>query len=207
MSVSQTVKAIAYKDGCVNSEVASATYTLKCATPTFTPTGGTKSGAQSVTISCTSEGATIYYTTDGSTPTNSSTEYSGAISVTESETIKAIAIIAGWTNSDVASAAYTINYTVTWMVNGTTWSSGVSSSNNNANWNTKISAMPTAPDVEDYCGDRFMGWTTTNIGSTGLDKTDDADDIEALSLFTDVAGSPAITDDTIFYAVFADYGE
>ena len=207
VSVSQTINAIAYKDGCVDSEVASAAYTLKCATPTFDPAAGTKSGAQSVTISCASEGATIYYTTDNTTPSTGSTEYSGAIPVSESETIKAIAVIDGWTNSDVASAAYTINYSVTWKVNGETWTSGVSSSNNNANWNTKISAMPTAPTPSDACGDKFMGWTTTNIGSTGLDKTDDAAAITALSLFTDVAGSPAITEATTFYAVFADYAE
>ena len=41
----------------------------QCATPTFTPAAGTYSSAQSVTISTTTGGATIRYTTDGSTPT------------------------------------------------------------------------------------------------------------------------------------------
>ena len=79
------------------------------ATPTFTPAEGTFTSAQSVTIACATDGATIYYTTDGSTPTTSSTEYTGAINVNETTTIKAIAVKNGMTNSEVATATYTIN--------------------------------------------------------------------------------------------------
>jgi hypothetical protein len=79
------------------------------ATPTFSPAAGTYTEAQTVTISCATEEATIYYTTDGSTPTNESTEYTAAISVDENMTIKAIAVKAGMANSAVASASYTIN--------------------------------------------------------------------------------------------------
>ena len=79
------------------------------ATPVFSPGGGTYTTAQNVTISCATPGAAIRYTTDGSTPTSASTQYTGPISVTGSETIKAIAIAAGMTDSAVASAAYTIN--------------------------------------------------------------------------------------------------
>ena len=77
------------------------------ATPMFSPAGGTYSSPQTVTISTFTAGATIYYTTDGSTPGPWSTVYTGPISVTASETINAIAFLAGWTNSSVASAAYT----------------------------------------------------------------------------------------------------
>ena len=60
------------------------------ATPTFTPPGGTFSSAQSVSISCTTSGATIRYTTNGVDPTSSSAVYSGPISVISgSVTIKA----------------------------------------------------------------------------------------------------------------------
>jgi len=78
------------------------------ATPTFSPVAGTYTAAQSVTISDTTTGATIYYTTNGSTPTTSSTVYSGAITVASTETLEAIAAATGYTTSAVASAAYTI---------------------------------------------------------------------------------------------------
>lgn len=77
------------------------------ATPTFSPAAGEYSEAQNVTISCTTEGATIYYTTDGTDPTNESTQYSGAIAVDETTTIKAIAYV-GTDASSVATATYTI---------------------------------------------------------------------------------------------------
>ena len=78
------------------------------ADPTFSPAAGTYTSVQNVEISCETEGATIYYTKDGTTPTSSSTEYTGAISVDETMTIKAIAIKDS-KSSSVVSAVYTIN--------------------------------------------------------------------------------------------------
>ncbi|MFJ7211816.1 chitobiase/beta-hexosaminidase C-terminal domain-containing protein [Amycolatopsis sp. NPDC098790] len=78
------------------------------AAPTFSPPGGTYSSAQTVTISSATSGATIRYTVDGSTPTASSTLYSGPISVPNSRTVNAIALKSGSTNSPVSSATYTI---------------------------------------------------------------------------------------------------
>jgi len=77
-------------------------------TPTFLPVAGTYTTAQSVTISDTTTGVTIYYTTNGTTPTTSSTVYSGAIPVTSTETLEAIATATGYSTSAVASAAYII---------------------------------------------------------------------------------------------------
>ena len=80
----------------------------QAASPTFSPGGGTYSGAQSVAISDATSGATIYYTTNGTTPTTSSTKYTGPISVGATETLEAVAVAQGDTNSAAASAAYTI---------------------------------------------------------------------------------------------------
>jgi hypothetical protein len=77
-------------------------------TPTFSPAAGTYISAQSVTISDSTSGATIYYTADGSTPTTSSATYNGPITVSSSETIHAIATASGFTTSVVGSAAYMI---------------------------------------------------------------------------------------------------
>ncbi len=85
--------------------------------PTFSPAAGTYTTTQSVTISCATTGADIYYTTDGTTPDANSTLYTSAISVSTTTTIKAIAYYAG-ANSTVATATYhfcspTDPYTVT----------------------------------------------------------------------------------------------
>ena len=110
VSVTTTIKAIAAASGFVNSAVASGTYTIEtaAATPTFSPAPGTYATTQQVTLSDTTSGASIYYTTDGSTPTTSSTKYSAAITVSVTTTIKAIAAASGFLNSAVASATYTI---------------------------------------------------------------------------------------------------
>ncbi|MBR5699406.1 MAG: chitobiase/beta-hexosaminidase C-terminal domain-containing protein [Prevotella sp.] len=79
-----------------------------CATPTFSPGEGTFTSAQSVSISCTTSGATIYYTIDGNDPTTSSSVYSSPIAVSTTTTIKAIAVKSGMDNSEVATATYMI---------------------------------------------------------------------------------------------------
>ena len=79
------------------------------ATPTFSPPAGSYGSAQSVTISTTTAGASIRYTTDGSTPSSTvGTLYNGPVSVSTNLTLKAIAYEAGMTDSAVASANYTI---------------------------------------------------------------------------------------------------
>lgn len=78
------------------------------ATPTFSPEAGEVNAGTEVTISTATPGATIYYTTNGDTPTTSSNVYSSPIVITASATIKAIAVKENYKNSAVASARYTI---------------------------------------------------------------------------------------------------
>ena len=81
---------------------------LTVATPTFTPNGASGfTGTQSVNISCTTAGAKIYYTTDGTTPTTTSTEYTTALSLTSTTTVKAIAVKTDMNNSAIATATFT----------------------------------------------------------------------------------------------------
>jgi hypothetical protein len=112
ISVGQTmtVKAMATASDMANSNVASATYTLQAATPTFDPPGGTYILQLTVTISDSSPGVTIYYTTDGSTPTTSSTKYTGPVflNILGTTTIKAIAVAPSWSQSPVATATYNV---------------------------------------------------------------------------------------------------
>ena len=84
-----------------------------CATPTFSPVAGTYTAAQSVTISTTTEGATIHYTLDGSAPTTSSPTFSTALNISETTTVKAIAVKDSHNNSSVATATYTIQTPMT----------------------------------------------------------------------------------------------
>jgi hypothetical protein len=78
------------------------------ATPTFSPASGTYTTEQTVTISDTTPGATIYYLVNGNTPAS---EYTAPIPISSSETIEAIAGASGYANSDVATATYTANTT------------------------------------------------------------------------------------------------
>lgn len=80
--------------------------TSSVATPEFSPSSGTYTEAQNVEITCATEGAAIYYTTNGDDPSAASTEYSDAIPVSTTTTLKAIAIKDG-ESSSIASATYT----------------------------------------------------------------------------------------------------
>ena len=92
-------------DGTITLNAAAATNVAK---PTFSPAAGRYTEAQTVTISCATEGVAIYYTTDGSTPTASSTRYTSPITIEETTTLKAIAVSADGEESLVATAKYII---------------------------------------------------------------------------------------------------
>ncbi len=75
-------------------------------TPVITPGSRSFTGTLSVTITDTTAGAQIYYTTDGTTPTVSSKLYTGPIPVTTNETITAMATETGYLQSATAAATY-----------------------------------------------------------------------------------------------------
>ncbi len=78
------------------------------ATPVVQPAPGTFAGPQTITITDATPNASIYYTTNGAAPAFNSTLYTGPIQVTRSQTIQAIAIASGFSQSYVATASYTI---------------------------------------------------------------------------------------------------
>lgn len=84
------------------------------ATPTFSPSSGSYTDSVEVTISCATEGATIHYTTNGSTPTSESPEYSAPFTLTATTTVRAIGVKSGMADSTVAVKTYTRAYPVRW---------------------------------------------------------------------------------------------
>jgi Chitobiase/beta-hexosaminidase C-terminal domain len=115
------------------------------ATPTFSLASGTYTSAKSVTLSDATAGATIYYTTNGTTPTTSSTQYSDAISVTASETIEAIAVAKGYIDSGLASADY--------VIGGSYYLAPAEDGGNDANDGLSPDAPWRSPDHPLKCGD------------------------------------------------------
>jgi hypothetical protein len=142
VSSSETLQAIATASGSSTSAVGAAAYTItsaspQAATPIFSPGSGTYASAQSVTISDATAGATIYYTTNGATPTASSTIYTAAILVSSTETLQAIATASGSSTSAVAVATYTINLTVpAFTIGGTAVTVAPGATTGNASTNT-----------------------------------------------------------------------
>ena len=123
------------------------------ATPTFSPAAGRYTEAQTVTISCATEGTTIYYTTDGSTPTASSTRYTQPIPVEETTTLKAIAINADNEESPVATAKYSIGNSLLYE-----------SASSYDQTNTGTVELPTTSQYLDY--DNWDDLTKVYIGGT-----------------------------------------
>lgn len=80
--------------------------------PTLSPAPGSYSSAQSITLSDSTPGAVIYYTTNGSTPTVSSAQYSAPLQASSTEIIQAIAVASGYSSSIPAAGTYFITLPV-----------------------------------------------------------------------------------------------
>lgn len=172
-----TIKAFATKDGLDDSNVATATYTFQCATPTFSVPGGSYNDVQSIYLETTTVGATIYYTTNGTEPTASSTRYTGSPIVLDAAgttTIKAIAIKDGLGNSEVGNATYTLTKpsgsNIVTFVTGegnptvpTKWSYY---DEDNKEWYVDFPNGPTPACADD--GWMFAGWSETTQSETTI---------------------------------------
>jgi len=153
------------------------------ATPTFSPAAGTYTKTQNVTIASETDGATIYYTIDGTDPTEESAEYTGAISVSETTTIKAIAVKDGLTTSSIATAEYTIKEAVRFI---------------------KVSSMAEIKENTEYLlvnhdGTEALGAISSSIGTpvsvnenNGIISIVD-EDVNVLTLSTNDTGSYIFT--------------
>ena len=106
-----------------------------------------------------------------------------------------------YTKDSNISSTITVTFTenqkhsVTWKVNNTDYNVGDPTTQ--VYDGGKVTKLPTAPDPANNCGEVFAGWTKTPIDGTTNTKPS--------VLFTTAANSPAITEPTTFYAVFADY--
>ncbi|MDP4119556.1 MAG: substrate-binding domain-containing protein [Bacillota bacterium] len=115
--------------------------------------------AISLSLSTSTSGATIYYTTNGSNPTTSSTKYTGAIHVSSTTTVKAIAVKSGMTTSAVSSFSYTF---------------GKLSGNITADGSTALQPLLNlaAPMFKGKYSAVFSGSVTVNGGGSGQGLTD-----------------------------------
>ncbi len=112
VAASETINAIATATGFGPSAVGTAAYVITtltpAATPLITPATGTYPGTQTVTITDSTAGSTIYYTLNGNPPTTASTAYTGTFTVATTTTVNAIAVASGFATSATATSVITI---------------------------------------------------------------------------------------------------
>ncbi len=147
--------------------------------PVITPAPGAYTGAQTVTITDSLPNAAIYYTQDGTTPTASSTLYTGPFSITASETVTAVAVASGFLNSAAASAAYAITILPATQlafvvqpsneVLNTAISPPIQVALEDVNGNTVVnSTLPVTLSLSANPGDTSLGGTTTVNAVNGI---------------------------------------
>lgn len=175
-----------YSTSCVSGATVTITFHANGGTGTMSP--------QTIPQSTSTALVANTFTRDGYTFAGWATSSGGAVVYADGANVNTdsdLDLYAKWTALPT--------YTVTWKVNGATYTTGgpttsVVSGN-------KVSQLPTNPSVPTACSSKtFVGWSATNIGST-------ASSTRPTDLFTSASGSPAITSDTTFYAVFAEEEE
>jgi hypothetical protein len=147
------------------------------ATPAINPNGGSYTGSVFVAMQTATAGASIYYTTDGSTPTQSSALYTGAMTLTSSAVVKAKAFKSGSNASMEASASFNVTPTdlvAHWKFDEV---SGTNASDSSGNGNTgtlvngpiwtagKIASALSFDGVDDYVSFASQAQSTISISA------------------------------------------
>lgn len=168
-----TIKAIAMRDLEHQSGIATETFNRKLDKPVIEISS---SGVATITAE---EGATIYYTTDNSTPTTSSSVYTTGVQLTNPQTIQAIAVKAGYDNSDVAMGDFITSGASGGKVilddrEDHTWSYYLSSSDLPTGYPTNYLSSPDPRNVKiTYQGGSVSGASAVAISAlTGEDQNE-----------------------------------
>ena len=169
-----SLKVIAVKSGCTDSAVSTTAYTFNCSNISISLVGGTYNNAQTCTLTTSTVGASIYYTTDLSNPSSSKTLYTGAITVDGISGIRAIAIKSGYIDSGISAAAYTFTClapTINWsatpysLAPGSTWTDTLGANSINL-LNAKTSDIPVQFYYNPVSG--LIEWYARSAGITGI---------------------------------------
>ena len=163
-----TLKAVVVRYGIVLTEVAEKDVVpAPCATPVITYDNTTSK----VSIASTTPECTFYYTTDGTEPTTSSTEYSSPFSINSSTTVMAIATKSGYPNSEIASVKVVFNPTITLATNEYTYDgsakepavssvmdgeTAIATSKYNVTYSNNTNAGTATVNIEDIAGDDLI---------------------------------------------------
>lgn len=202
LTTSATIKAIAVKSGMQNSLVGSYAYKIgkvlepapqQVNTPTSSIQSGIYEGSITTTLYCATPGATIYYTTNGSTPTTNSTRYTGAITLGSSCILKILAVKTGMVNSNINQYSYTFtvkpkcnpvtittdnaavksaSFVGSCSVKMTTTTPGatIKYSVNNGVWQTYTTAFTVSADCTIKAYATRSGYTDSDVNSINLSK-------------------------------------
>lgn len=177
------LQAIAAVPGGPASAVSSVTYTIVPAnTPSFSTGTGSYHAPPTVAISDSTSGASIYYTTNGTTPTTASTVYSAPIALAGTATLEAIAVYPGGPASAVASATYTLLPAV-----APTFSTGTGTYH--APISVKISDATTGAAIY-YTTDGTVPTAASNV-YTGPVAIGSTSTLQAIAVYPGAPASPA----------------
>jgi N-acetylneuraminic acid mutarotase len=189
VSATETIQAIAVATNYLNSAVATAAYTITppAAAPVFSVAAGTYTATQTVTISDTTPGATIYYTTDGTQPAATSSVYSGPIVVSSSETLEAMATASGYTQSAVAAAAYVVNISTNPVPVISSISPATASAGGTA-FTLTVNGLEFTANSTIYWGTNVL--TTTYVNATQLTAQVTADEIATAGITSITVQTP-----------------